>query len=195
MPKNLPTTLGFATTKTMKNGVAHHVVSHIVFSSVFRIRKAAKIMVSHGRGHRNHEFGEGVPRSVLGWISDQIFEDFRVWAVLANPMFDAYGFQFRFGIDLASIFGQFSFPWAPPRQPTTAENNVSDTLDHPPRFLHQSPGPKSWFLGVPGTDVGSILHAHRLRETYPLSTRLVLERRREYAKLGLVRRRTRNSID
>ena len=113
-------------------------------------------MVSHRRGHQNHEFGEAVPRSVLGWISDPIFEDFRVWAVLAKPMFDAFGFQLRFGIDLASIFGPFSLPGAPPRQPKTAENDASDTLNLPPRFLHPFPGPKSCFLGLPGIDVGSI---------------------------------------
>ena len=99
--QHLPKTTDFATTKSMKNCVAHHVVSHIVFSSVFRISKAAKIPVSHRRGHQNHEFGEVVPRSVLLSISDLIFEDFRVWAVLAKPLFDAFGFQLRFGIDLA----------------------------------------------------------------------------------------------
>ena len=148
-------------------------------SSVFHISKAAKIIVSHRRGHRNHEFGETVPRSVLRSISDLIFKDFRDWAVLAKPLFDAFGFQLRFGIDLASIFGPFSLPGAPPRPPKTVTNDVSDTLVLPPRFLHPFPGPKSCFLGLPGTDVGSILHAHRARQNYPVSIRIVvLERRR-----------------
>ena len=97
----------------MKNGVAYHVVSHIVFSSVFHISKVVKIIVSHLRGQQNHDFGEALPRSVLRSISDMIFEDFLLWAVLANPLFDAFGFLLRFGIDFASIFGPFSLPGAP----------------------------------------------------------------------------------
>ena len=137
--------MDFATTKTMKNGVAHHVVSHIVFSSVFRISKAAKIMVSHKRVIKITSSAKLFHALFWNGVQTRFPRSFGSGRCLQSLCLT----RSVFSSVLTSIWHRFSVHVRSRGHTRGNQKMVKTTLrthlNLSPRFLHPFPGPKSWF--------------------------------------------------